>query len=371
MTDTDEDLATYSANLKTVQGQFGYYSCLLMGNIGLISNLLNIVVCMRRKKIRRVSMGFYNPLMSLFNILNMIFAYLYFLPVGMGLESLFFRSDYHCILLSYLGRICVQMSSWLNIMLSLDRTISITYPNRFTWHKNRSLLIKIVLGILLVISVINVPNLMFEVVEVQTTTSENVTVITKSCTCKEPIIGVIRDSIAQLMRTVIPLVLEFGLSSVLIYKLIRTRSNLSVQRSLYRDYKFSLTILMLNLMFFITHFPLFISLVYLNAMNYYHPSRTTTKSFVLASFLNILATVFATWMYATVFFVNLAFNKHFKNEFLVVLEDVRVNLSAKWASCSALAAYLNRSASSLTNRTRSDSSLPVLVTFRRNLEYQA
>ena len=189
---TGDDLITFSSNLDDLQKQISYYSCLTIGSIGLISNLINMAVCMR-KKIGKEAMGFYNPLMSLFNILSLISGILQLFPTSIGQNDLIVASNYHCILMSYLTRVSIHMSSWLNIMLSLDRTISITHPNRFTWHKDRGMLVKIVFGILMVILVINVPNLMFGVIVVETTTSENVTLITKLCSCKYVYLVVISD----------------------------------------------------------------------------------------------------------------------------------------------------------------------------------
>ena len=316
------DLAAYSAMLKRLQNQITFYACLTIAPIGIISNLLNIAVCMR-KKIRNETMGFYNLPMSLFNLLSLIAGFLQMLPVSLGHQDLYVLSDYSCKMLSFLARLCIHTSPWLNIMISFDRMISITYPLRYTWTKNRKLLTQLLFGLLLVISLMNVFNLMFSVVEVTTNIGANVTYTTKICTCKISIIGTIRDIISQIIRTVLPILIEFVLNTVLIYNLIKSRSNLSLQRSLYRDYKFSFTIVMLNLTFFITHTPLLLSLVYINSLNYYQSSQQLNADLILASFLSVIAALFSSWMYVSLFFVNLLFNKHFSNEFLTALEEIR------------------------------------------------
>ena len=363
--ENQQNLLIYRSTLLHIQNQIIFYTCITNVPIGIVSNLLNVAVCMR-KKIRKEAMGFYSPLMSLFNILSLTTGTLQIFPATMGQKDLLLSSDYHCMLLMYFCRVSIHMSSWLNIMLSLDRTISITYPHRFTWHKDRAMLVKIVIGLLLVISVLNVPNLIFSVVVVKMPISQNLTLLTRMCSCKYLYVAVISDFVSQLIRTALPIVIEFALNIVLIYKLVKSRSNLSFQRSLYRDYKFSFTIVMLNLMFFITQTPLLISLIYLNSLNYY--AAFYSADLFLAYFLNVLATLFASSMFVSLFFVNLAFNKRFTNEFFTGLEEMvcflKRHLNAILLTKIQNDEEIFQRACWLTAKRKRVSSVPVLVGFK-------
>ena len=314
------DLLAYISKLSHLQNEIVYYACFFIGSISLASNILNILVCMRNK-LRKEALGFYNPLMSVFNILSTMVGYLSIFPGTVGGQDLQYSSDYACILISYLLRICLQMSSWLNVMISFDRMITISYPYRFKRMRKRDMLAKFVLGLLLAITLVNTPNLFFSVAIVETrvfnaTTNQSVVVnVARHCTCKfSSTVTIVRDLIAQLMRSALPIAVDFVLNTVLIYKLIMSRKNFTMRRSLHKDYKFAVTIVMLNAMFFITHIPLLISIVYLNVLNYQQPSAVPTKNLIFAYFLYIVAAVFASCMYTTVFFVNVIFNKHFRSE---------------------------------------------------------
>ena len=309
MSANQSDLIKYIASLNYAQNQVTLYACLIIGNIGFASNSLNILVCMR-KKFRKETMGFYNPLISVFNILSLAMGYLSLYPVSIGNQNLELVSYYGCVLISYFGRVFVQMSSWLNVMVSLDRMISIKYLNTVNFIKQRKTLACIVGVLFTVICVINSPNLAFSVIRSQT---NNQTLV---CSCTNSVVVIIRDLIAQVMRTILPSLLDFVLNMILIHRLVQARYNINIKRSMKREYKFSFTIVMLNMTFFLTHTPLLISIIYLNVLNYGQSSASVpTKTLVMAYFLYIVAAVLASCMYGSVFFVNLLFNPNFRREF--------------------------------------------------------
>ena len=378
MSASQRDLQAYISQLSQFQNEIAFYSCLIIGNMSFASNILNILVCMRKKH-RKEALGFYNPLMSVFNILSTMFGYLSLFPMTIGGQDLQVSSDYACILISYMGRICVQMSSWLNVMISFDRMITISYPYRFKRIRKRDMLSKFVLGLLLAITLVNTPNLLFSVVITETrvfnatTNQSKVVNVAKACTCKfSSTMSVVRDLIAQLMRSALPIVLECVLNTLLIYKLIISRKNLTMQRSLHKDYKFAFTIVMLNAFFFITQIPLLISLVYLNVLNYQQPSAVPSKNLILAYFLYIVAAVFASCMYSTVFFVNIFFNKHFRAECVASLSESLTWCVENWEKTrvlvhtSVLSGFKFESQRVFDKNLKGENaSMPVLVSFKR------
>ena len=50
-----------------------YYFCIVICNKGIVANILNILVCLRKELLKN-TIGFYNILMSTFNILTLIFV---------------------------------------------------------------------------------------------------------------------------------------------------------------------------------------------------------------------------------------------------------------------------------------------------------
>jgi hypothetical protein len=94
----------------------GLYTMLTITGIGVVTNLLNIRVCLG-KHTRKTTMGFYNLLIAPINISALII-------------SLFTRklaNDWSCLLIPYTQRVLFQMISWINVMVSFDRLYLITY----------------------------------------------------------------------------------------------------------------------------------------------------------------------------------------------------------------------------------------------------
>ena len=117
----------FISNLNLISNNLIYYSCLIFANIGFISNILNILIC-SRKILREKTFAIYNILMSIFNIINFIFSYIQNFPQTIGKTSIFLTSPIFCPTILYLLRISIQMTSWLNVMISLDRTLCVLRP---------------------------------------------------------------------------------------------------------------------------------------------------------------------------------------------------------------------------------------------------
>ena len=113
-------------DLTNITHAVEFYFCMFICNIGFATNSLNILVNMRKDILLKSTMGYYNILMSIFNILTLATAcYLNLFAQSIGQTPLILRSNLNCILISYFIRIFAQMSAWLNVMLTLDRVICI------------------------------------------------------------------------------------------------------------------------------------------------------------------------------------------------------------------------------------------------------
>ena len=146
-----------SKDLVYLTEEIGLYVYLVIGAVGILTNILNIRVCLS-KNMRNTAMGFYNFITAIFNIL--------FFIVTLFSSSLSNFFDWTCIVGPYAMRVISQMSSWLNVMVSFDRLfLSYTYQptqkqNRDK-HLNRKRLSFIILAIFVALICVNVPGLFF------------------------------------------------------------------------------------------------------------------------------------------------------------------------------------------------------------------
>ena len=288
---------------------------MIIGNFGFMANILKILVCCR-KELQKNTMGFYNIYMSVNNILAMIFiSYLTLFPQSIGQEQLINTSYINCIMISYFLRVFLASSSWLNVMVTLDRMLCVTYLNEFKFIKDKKKLSLIIAGIFIVLCLINAPNFVFKL-ETQTEFDmfTNQTITRKVCISSK-LISTIRDGLAVSMRIIIPLILQAVMNSILIYKLFKTRHNINMPRSLRKEYKFAFTVIILNIVDFVSDMPFLISTIFINIYGYSQSYVTTTSNeAAIASLAYISSGVLSMFMYVLLFFVNLIFNKVFRKE---------------------------------------------------------
>ena len=146
--------------ISTIISKLIFYTCSVGLTVIIFTNILNILVFLR-VKIRTTIMGFYNILMSVFNLLAVASGFLVYFPMSLG-SDISLNSEYACVLISYFCRVFVQMSSWINVMVVLDRTLCVSCPNRFKFLNDRRKLFGIVMGLLAAFALLNVPNLLFK-----------------------------------------------------------------------------------------------------------------------------------------------------------------------------------------------------------------
>jgi len=112
---------TSTINLESATNSLELFSCLTLGIFGLITNILNIIVS-SGKKVLKTNMGFYNVKMSTFNILIILSRFLSITP-SLSLESLLLTSQFACVTIPYVQRVVSQISVWIYIFISFDRTL--------------------------------------------------------------------------------------------------------------------------------------------------------------------------------------------------------------------------------------------------------
>ena len=294
-----------------------FYSILTIINVGLVANLVNILVC-TRKELQKNTMGFYNILMSIFNILTLVsVGYVNLFPQTIGKTPLVLHSTYSCMLILYFNRVFCDMATWIYVMVTLDRMLCVSSVSRFKYIiKDKRKLALVVLGLFLAIAVANAPNFLFSLAtELKYDPHSNLTTTLTECKASTQV-TLIRDSITSMLRVLLPLVLQLVFNSVLVYKLVKNRRiSVSMSRLVNTEYRFAFTIIVLNVIVFASDLPLFVCFVLINVYGYNQTyiSRTSNES-AWASFAFVCSLVLSSFVYVSLFFVNYATNKIFRRE---------------------------------------------------------
>ena len=176
----------------------------------------------------------------------------------------------------------------------------------------------IILGLFLAICVLNSIGFFYHI-ETQTVfdqTTNNTIIVSSTCSPWTPLIGIIRDSVVAVSRVILPLILLVITNILLVRKLLKVKNVLTTSISLRREYKFALTITILNFIYAFSNLVSLVSLVLINVYGYNQTYvSTTSDESAIASFVYICANLFATFTNCDLlFFVNLLSNKKFRKE---------------------------------------------------------
>jgi hypothetical protein len=104
-------------------------------------------------------------------------------------------------------------------------------------------------------------------------------------------------------------------SLVMIYTLIKKRRDLFRDINIEREVKFAITVLCLNMFFFITQIPVFASTIYLFLAGTNKSILITTRQAIVAYYIYLITVLGASFNLLLVFFINLASNRIYRNEF--------------------------------------------------------
>jgi len=308
-------------NLTSQTNALQLYSFAIIIPVGFITNVLNIVVN-ARDKFQQTTMGFYNIFWSIFNIFWIICLFLQASIPLIGLNKLILKSDLSCKLLPYFVRLFSQVSMWINVVASIDRLLLMSYENlaaynnRFLNNNNKVRLLKILVLIVVVLSVVNSPGLLFylETDMVIFNNLTNQTSVTIQCT-STPLISLIRDFITSLFRVILPMIIQTVISCILIYKLSVLKINVTTL-SLKKEYRFTFTIVIINLLFIFSQLLLLIGLIITNIYGYNQTYiSTTSNESAVASFFHSCAILCSLFINTNLlFFINLITNFKFREE---------------------------------------------------------
>jgi len=302
--------------LNDVRTKLTYYGCVIVIPIGIALNIVSSIVFLR-KKFSKQTMGFYNIAISIVSIIFAVFGMLNYIGNDLALKS-----DFSCIFLSFGQRVFSQMAAWMNVFVTVDRMISITYPNRFPFLKNKKILTLLIFIQLMLLCIINTPNLLFKVESTETFNPiTNKTVTSKSCTSTNSIVT-IRDTIVLIFKVALPIILMVSMNIYLMYKLVKEKTKFKKITELKKEYQFAFSIFFMNVLYTLLLLPAFVCLIYLNIIQYAQTSVILSRQLIIAQFAYSASLLIVSFEFLFTFFVNILFNKIFRQEFLVFAKQL-------------------------------------------------
>jgi hypothetical protein len=319
------DKFEFNTKINTILSKFMFYSCVLVVVVFVLGNVLNIAICLR-ENIRKEMMGYYNVLISFWNILSLAFlTFILYFPQSIQEQDLTLISNFSCASINYITRICIQMSAWIHVFLTIDRYLCLVI-NRgnklMSFLKSKKRLSLAFMGLLVIFCFVNVPNLYFTLSN--DSNSSSFTASSMKC-ISTPLINQIRNLLIAILRIILPIILQTIFSLLLIYKLYKWKRETALNRidpAMEKEHRFSRVILWLNLMFIITEIPFLITTLYFSVLGLvpsYPIDMNTSYDLAMWTLAYYVTLVFGLYLFGSLFFVNLLTNKLFQKEIKIIL----------------------------------------------------
>ena len=256
--------------------------------------------------------------MSVFNILTLaVGGYVQFFSQSIGGSSLILTSYYACMLIPFFSRVFAAMSTWVNLLVTLDRVVCITTESRLKEAlKNKKNLNRVVLVMFGIILALNLPSVFFYLDAQTLFDSRKNTTFTQIVCVSSSLISELRDGLIISMRIVIPIILQIVMSSILIYRLFHARTSVTTPRIYEKDRRFAFTIVWLNVVYILGEVPLAVINILINIYGY-NQSYISTKSneSAVVNFLAVCIYGYSLLVgFSSLLFVNYAANHKFQKE---------------------------------------------------------
>lgn len=297
-----------------------FYGSIVIGSIGFLTNSLNLAVSLR-ENVRKTKMGFYVTFVSIFNILAIIVNILDFFPQSIGQQQIILVSTYTCALVQYFSRVFLQISQWLNVLISFDRLSFLEYRARQDQRPlNKKLSLLIILGLVTFICVINVVNLFYyldyETINENNLTSNNSTELIKAeCTSNE-ILDWIRDVVHISSRSFLPIIFLMIINGKIVLKLIKKINEMKNRMSMEKEKRYVIVITVYTLIFILPEI-VFVSstiLININAHNDHDYIQVSSNQAAVASLAYVCSSMFSWFMICdSSFLLNVYTNKKFRS----------------------------------------------------------
>jgi hypothetical protein len=305
---------SFGIKLSNIQITVLFYVSIILSGIGLILNLIGILV-FNTKSFKKKAIGLYNRIIIIVNNCAIIIGCLSYTPLYFY-QNPFLWSLASCKILHFLQHSFTVLSSLLDMMITFDRMIRISFPRRFDLIKKKKSILCISLGIFLLSFGLNAICFQYTIQETFLTDKnlDNQTNVTVTLSCIADYSTLLSKNIITIIfRIILPFTVMIVSDIILIYKLKKEKG----ERYSKKDKAFSHSVLALSILFLITHLPFGILLIYQTVLEFKDTNYKSNLTISLLYEISILITIY-NYVFPTM--VNLIFNKLFREEFNILFK---------------------------------------------------
>lgn len=307
--------------------------------VGLLLNASAYVVFTRRR-FKKHKIAYYSRINITSHCINLCLClvYYYFLLHNIELKLV---SNFMCKFFHIISRSCMQISAWIEILITFDRNNSIRWMNRFLIRDKRAF-VRLTFVCAMFILVLNSPNLGFKLIDVeasnQTITGNNYSVnhTHRYCVASSRIY-VLSDILLKICGIYLPFVIITYMNVNLFKELQKSTTNQHIRsfnhqaimtsrlrksRIFKKELNYGLAIFAQNVMFLMCFMPLAV-VIHVTTVEYFigtGPGHVNTSRYY---FVNLVIMLAVSVYYSTSFLINIIFNRIFCKEFTTMIEQLK------------------------------------------------
>ena len=331
------DSQSVEIKLNNLTNKIDFYYSVIVIPIGLFLNIVTILIFSRSNRVMQSSSNVHILYigLSVYDILALLNSILFaqLLP-SLGVYLVNF-SQVSCIALNWYRKVVVQAPSWVQVLITFERYISVVYANRIRIFKRKLNIVLMLLSIFITLSIVNIGHAWYYVTIVETNNtisySDNggdesahqiITNISTICTYSNTI-SLLTDFVNVFFRFLIPFGLMIVLNVLLSKNLYESKKKAaSKNRSFKRERNYTITVIGLNVLFFVLNLPWAV---------YYALSHIQMIGVIIFdphldnAILGIMNAVVFSIFYLnnlSSFFLNLFFNRVFRRQFFFFAKGV-------------------------------------------------
>ena len=301
-----------------VNSALSFYCPLSYMLAGIVLNIFTAVVYLG-KKFSKINMGFLCALLALVDALSLSVGFLVFFPPTVGFD-LVTKADFLCKFFNFFRRYLIKLSSWLQLFVSVERTLFVCFPLRFHFFHQRKN-INTMFGLMLIfLACIFMADVLYYQKPVTIVTGNRTIVVGFACQTSSTA-AFVSDTISTIFRTFIPFGAMFACSYMMITSISRSAHKVK-SNDTQREHQLARTITLLNIVFLITQLPL--SFVQLTQNIFKYQENPSPLLLSTISMLNTVAFMLVYAYESAQFFLYMLFNKLFYHEVLKIVRQPRI-----------------------------------------------
>ncbi len=317
---------SFGIKLSNIQITIVFYVSIFLSATGLILNLIGIIV-FNTKSFKKKSIGLYNRIIIVVNNCAIIIGCLSYTPLYFY-QNPFLWSLASCKILHFLQHSFTVLSSLLDMMITFDRMIRISFPRRFEIIKKHKSIIFIAFVFFILSFGLNAICFQYKIQEtiLSDTSLRNQTNVTVTLSCiADYSILLSKNIITIIFRILLPFTVMIVSDIILIYKLKKEKG----ERYSKKEKSFSHTVLALSSLFLVSHLPFGTLLIYQTILEFRDTNYKRDFSISLLYGLSVMITAY-NYVFPTL--VNLIFNKLFREEFNILFKLKKPGITSSAAN---------------------------------------